>query len=257
MTQGNLFVLFVTRMLGRLSVLTSYEVKWKDGNGNTESRQVPRPDIMGRHFRVCNRVDMHNHARQSLLALEKHWVTMTGYFQIITSIVGICITDAWKGCRHHLNKQHQHKDMEMKDFASALAHDALHNDFDNLKAEDRVLLVIDSGRGEMQSMMSSLVGGGSPQSEEATETTDLQSMRTASAAAGAGAELIAVATRERKIAQHGEIERRNGMEKNRSEARGKRKRCSIPACSKKSRWQCKACGAGLCAEGECISNHQI
>jgi hypothetical protein len=40
-----------------------YEAKWKDGNGNAESRRVPRPDIMGRHFRVCNRVDMHNHAR--------------------------------------------------------------------------------------------------------------------------------------------------------------------------------------------------
>jgi hypothetical protein len=161
-----------------------YEAKWKDGNGNTESRPVPRPDIMGRCFRVCNRVDMHNHARQLLLALEKHWVTTTGYFRIVTSIVGICITDAWKGCRHHLNKQHRHKDMEMKDFASVLAHDMLCNDFDKLQAEDRVL-VIDSGRGEMQSMMLSL-GGGSPQSEEATETTDWQSTRTASAA-GAGA----------------------------------------------------------------------
>jgi hypothetical protein len=144
-----------------------YEAKWKDGNSNTESRRVPRPDIMGRYFRVCNQVDMHNHARQSLLALEKHWATTTGYFRIITSIVGICITDAWKGYRHHLNKQHRHKDVEMKDFASALAHDMLYNDFDNLQAEDRVL-VIDSGRGEIQSMMSSL-GGGSPQSEEATE----------------------------------------------------------------------------------------
>jgi hypothetical protein len=152
------------------------------------------------------------------------------------------MTDAWKGHRHHLNKQHRHKDMEMKDFSSALAHDMSCNDFDNLQADD---LVIDSGRGEMQSMMSSLGGG-----------SDLQSIRTASAA-GAGAELIAVATRERKIAQHGELERIKGTEKNRSEARGKRKRCSIPACSKKSRWQCKVCGACLCAEGQCISNHQI
>jgi hypothetical protein len=44
--------------------------------------------------------------------------------------------------------------------------------------------------------------------------------------------LTAAETRERKIAQHGELERTNGTEKNRSEARGKRKRCSIPACSK-------------------------
>ena len=135
-----------------------YEAKWKDGNGNTESRRVPRPDIMGRYFRVCNRVDMHNHARQSLLALEKHWVTLTGYFRIITTIVGICITDAWKAYRYHLNRQHRHKDIEMKDFASALAYDMLHNDFDSLTSVDRVL-VLDSGRGEMQSQMSSWGGG--------------------------------------------------------------------------------------------------
>ena len=77
---------------------------------------------------------MHNHARQSLLALEKHWVptNMTGYFRIITSVVEICITDAWKAYRFHLNRQHRHKDMEMKDFVSALAHDMLHNDLDSL-----------------------------------------------------------------------------------------------------------------------------
>ena len=135
-----------------------YEAKWKDANSNTESRRVPRLDIMGRYFRVYNEVDMHNHARQSLLALEKHWVTMTGYFRIITSVVGICITDAWKAYRFHLNRQHRHKDMEMKDFASALAHDMLYNDFDSLTSEDRVL-IIDSGKGEMQSMMSSLGRG--------------------------------------------------------------------------------------------------
>ena len=53
--------------------------------------------------------------------------------------------------------------LEMKDFASALAHDMLRNDFDSLTSEDRVL-IIDRGRGEMQSMMSSL-GGGSMMTE--------------------------------------------------------------------------------------------
>jgi hypothetical protein len=128
--------------------------------------------------------------------------------------------------------------MEMKDFAGAFAHNMLHNDFDNLRSEDRVL-IIDSRRGEMQLQMSSL--GGLPWGE--TETT--KSTRTASTA-GAGPELIAVATREREIAKHGELERIQGQEKDRSEARGKQKRCSIPNCSKKSRWQCKVCGAALC-----------
>jgi hypothetical protein len=208
---------------------------------------------MGRYFRVCNRVDMHNHARQSLLALEKHWLTMTGYFRIITTIYGICITDAWKAYRYHLNKKHRHKDMEMKDFASALAHDMLYNDFDKLIAEDRVL-VIDSGRGDMLSMMSSL--GGSQDSEGLQETQqDFRSTRAASTAGG-DAELIAVAAREREIAKHGELECIEGKEKDRFIARGKRKRCSIPTCSKKSRWQCTVCEAALCHGGDCVSHHQ-
>ena len=163
----------------------------------------------------------------------------------------ICITDAWKAYRHHLNRQHRHKDIEMKDFASALAYDMLHNDFDSLTSVDRVL-VLDSGRGEMQSQMSSL--GGSPKSEgAAAETMDAQSIRTASTA-GASAVLITVAARERDIAKHGELEAIQGTEKSRSAARGTRKCCSI--CYNKSRWQCKVCDAALCHGGDYIADHQ-
>jgi hypothetical protein len=69
---------------------------------------------------------------------------------------------------------------------------------------------------------------------------------------------MTVATRVRGVAKHGELEHVSGMVKNRSLARGKRKRCSISICSKKSRWQCKVCGAALvvCHKGDCVSNHQ-
>jgi hypothetical protein len=230
-----------------------YEAKWKDRNGNTESRRVPRPDVMGRYFRVCNRVDMHNHARQSLLALEKHWVMMTGYFWMITTILGMCITDAWKGYRHHLNKQHRHKDMDMKDFASALAYDMLHNDFDNLVAADRVLVIDSRVRGELrgveqQSMVSSL-----DMSSERGAVAETARMVSTS---GASLELLAIANRETVVAKHGELELVLGTEKSKASPRGKRKRCSISGCAKKSRWQCKVCGDALCHTGDCVSIHQ-
>ncbi len=57
-----------------------YEAKWKDENNNTQTRRVPRPDIIDRYFRKSNLVDLHNQARQSELRLEKHWVTQTCYF---------------------------------------------------------------------------------------------------------------------------------------------------------------------------------
>jgi hypothetical protein len=79
----------------------------------------------------------------------------------------------------------------------------------------------------------------------------------AASAAGVGSELLAVRTREREIAKHGELERIQGKDKDGSKARGKRKRCSIRNCSKKSRWQCKVCEAALChGEGGCVSEHQ-
>ena len=85
---------------------------------------------------------------------------------------------------------------------------------------------------------------------------DSMSVQTGSTTTGGGAELIAVSAREREIAKHGELEQIEGKDKERSEARGKRKRCSISSCSKKSRWQCKVCGAALCHGGDCIFRHQ-
>ena len=69
------------------------------------------------------------------------------------TIFGICIADAWKAYHVPSEQAASHTD-----FASTLAHDMLYNDFDDLRAEDRVL-VISSGRGEMQLLMSSLGGG--------------------------------------------------------------------------------------------------
>ena len=144
----------------------------------------------------------------------------------------------------------------MKDFASALAHDMLYNDFDNLIAEDRVLVIESRGRGEvrgeLQSMVSSL--GGSQESAEAPAETVRTASSTASSAANL--ELIAVATRETGVAKHGELELVSGTEKSKANPRGKRKRCSISSCAKKSRWQCKVCGEAICHEGDCISLHQ-
>jgi hypothetical protein len=41
-------------------------------------------------------LDRHNQARQSCLALEKAWITKDRYFRLFTTIIGVCVTDAWK-----------------------------------------------------------------------------------------------------------------------------------------------------------------
>jgi hypothetical protein len=137
----------VTRMLGQLSALTSVKQSGRmatatqnpDGCGEQHCGTVLSSAQLFRHAHPCKAVTvglgetLSNNDRKSL---------------------EICFMDAWKASRCHLNKQHRRKDTEMKDFASPLAHDALHNGFNNLRAEDGAL-AIDSRRGERQLLMCS------------------------------------------------------------------------------------------------------
>ena len=84
---------------------------------------------------------MHNQAHQFELKLEKHWATQTGYFQFLTSMLGIVITDAWKAYCHHLHKRNCHKNMEIEDFANLLAKDMLENKLCNSTMEKEVLFI--------------------------------------------------------------------------------------------------------------------
>jgi len=92
----------LTKNVGSTVPTCYYETRWIDPNGNTMCRRVPRPKIIDDYFSHSNAIDKHNHVRQFLLGLEKHWKTEDGYFQIITTIFGICITDAWKAYRFHI-----------------------------------------------------------------------------------------------------------------------------------------------------------
>ena len=43
---------------------------------------VVLPRSLGRYFNSCNAIDNHNMMRQSGIALDKYWVTQSGYFRI-------------------------------------------------------------------------------------------------------------------------------------------------------------------------------
>ena len=48
--------------------------------------------MIGRYFSACNAIDNHNMIWRSDLALEKYWVTKSGYFRLATTaalVVGI------------------------------------------------------------------------------------------------------------------------------------------------------------------------
>ena len=54
---------------------------------NVYIHPVIRPHLLGRYLNVNNAIDNHNRIMQSGLALEKYWVTQSGYFILATTVV--------------------------------------------------------------------------------------------------------------------------------------------------------------------------
>jgi len=57
------------------------------------------------------------------------------YFRIITTIFGICITDAWKAYQFHLGNWHHHKQITIDD------HDCLNDKFSDVSYEEFMLVI--------------------------------------------------------------------------------------------------------------------
>jgi hypothetical protein len=232
-----------------------YEAKWKDENNNTQTRRVPRPDIIDRCFRKSNLVDLHNQARQSDLRLEKHWVTQTGCFRLVTALFGMVATDCWKACRHHLPSRHPHKQIEILGFANKLAKDMLENGFSKQAGGDQVLF-IPARAGlppDNQSAVSSLgdlsspTGGSSRRGATSFSETALSEVAKLR-------QIEAALDRHKHLLDNGRREVSGGAQ------RTARSRCKI--CKAKTKWQCAECQVHLCArklnngkESACVVEH--
>ena len=112
---------------GSMKPSDPYIARWKDKHLNTTSKLVPRPDVIAKYFKHCNKVDTHNQSRQFDLALEKMWVTRCGYFRVNTTLLGMCVVDAWKTYLHHTNFRHRHHNIPLMQFVGILTKDLLAN----------------------------------------------------------------------------------------------------------------------------------
>ena len=54
------------------------------------------PHVVGRNFSVCNRIINHNRMWKSYLALEKYYVTQSGYFRPVTAVALVMGITYWK-----------------------------------------------------------------------------------------------------------------------------------------------------------------
>ena len=76
-----------------------------------------------------NIIDVGNQSRQSDLKLEKHWVTIDGYFRNTITLFGINVVDSWKGYKFHLGHTHRHKEIDIIQYTKLLIEDMLNNNF--------------------------------------------------------------------------------------------------------------------------------
>jgi hypothetical protein len=106
-----------------------YRARFADDFENLLSRPVDHPEIISTYFKKSNEVDKHNQACQFELRLKKHWRTQNAWFRLVTTIIGICVTDAWKGYWHAFCLSKRDEELPVHDFADRLAYELIHNNF--------------------------------------------------------------------------------------------------------------------------------
>jgi hypothetical protein len=94
---------------------------------------VPRPEIVGKYYEMNGGIDVHNKMRQGDLALEKHWVTHDPYFRIFTTLIGICVTDAFNVMQYRIgnHRSDPRRHWSLREFAGVLAHQLLNNQWED------------------------------------------------------------------------------------------------------------------------------
>ena len=78
-----------------------YETSFEDDFGVTQYRQVERPCISHFLYDFLPLIDEHNKQRQSILGLERCWLTKDCWFRLVTTVVGMSVVDMH---RWHRNK---------------------------------------------------------------------------------------------------------------------------------------------------------
>ena len=69
-------------------------------------------------------------------ALEKHWVTQDPYFRMFTTLIGICVTDAFNMMKYMIedHRSHPRRHWSLREFAGVLAHRLLNNMWEDLQS---------------------------------------------------------------------------------------------------------------------------
>jgi len=89
-----------------------YVSSFEDEFGNTSCKELDRPSIAHFLHEFLPLIDEHNKQRQSLLNLERCWLTKDCWFRLLTTVVGVCVVNMhrwdrnqWCNQRHNLGSE--------------------------------------------------------------------------------------------------------------------------------------------------------
>lgn len=77
-----------------------YRSNFTDEYGNTTFKEIPRPCVAHFLYELLPLIDNHNKDQQSLLALEDCWPTKSPWFQLVTTLVGMAVTNVHRWDRN-------------------------------------------------------------------------------------------------------------------------------------------------------------
>ena len=91
-------------------------------------KEVPRPSMVEEFYSCFSGIDVHDHYRQGSLEMERNWTTRKWYHRIFTTILGICIVDAFYAYKLEM-KQAREDPRDFTFFIGRLAHQLVFNQF--------------------------------------------------------------------------------------------------------------------------------
>ena len=91
-----------------------YESKYEDDYGLVCINMIPRPNMLHFYYEYAPLIDEHNKQQQSILGLERRWLTKNCWFQLIMTSVGMSVFDMHRLYHYHEIKR-RHKPQEVVD----------------------------------------------------------------------------------------------------------------------------------------------
>jgi hypothetical protein len=88
------------------------------------THQVPRDSMLASFFDAFPAVDINDHYRQGILAMETNWNTKKYHLRVFSSVFGICLTNSFLAYKYESAEDDK---MEFREFLGQLAHELTTN----------------------------------------------------------------------------------------------------------------------------------